>query len=209
MTKLLLLAHESVRFSRDVTDKEIKNVVKSETQLPVRRLNNFTLLALNAVYRLLLNHPTSKPLALYSGAKYLSLELFQSVINAMHNNQTIRPFDFIATVGNVANYYLAKEFNIHGPNIFIGATEQLFLKSILLAESDLNAGHSQQAIVVIWQVTDEEWCCHAFLIERLPIDNLTTNHELINTKALALICIDDLLNESADIAYPALLKTSF
>ncbi len=42
------------------------------------------------------------------------LNFFQSVILAMENKEAIRPYDFIATVGNAANFYLSKEFNIQG-----------------------------------------------------------------------------------------------
>jgi len=209
MTKLLLLAHESVCFSRNLTGKEIRNLVKNETKLSVRRLDNFTLISLNAVYRLLLKHPTSQTLALYSGAEYLSVELFQSVIKAMHEQKAIRPFDFIATVGNAANFYLAKEFNIKGPNIFIGATKNIFLKNILLAESDLNLGHSQQAIVVVWLITEDEWLCHAFLIEQVDIENLAIKGKLFQPKNLESVCIDDLLQNSLDIVFPVLLNTHF
>ena len=209
MTKLVLLAHECVRFSRDMTDKEVRNLVKNETKFSVRRLDNFTLISLNAVYRLLLKTPTSKSLALYSGAEYLSVELFQSVIKSMHDKEAIRPFDFIATVGNAANFYLAKEFNVKGPNIFIGASQNIFLKNSLLAEIDLNLGHSQQAIIVIWLITEDEWLCHAFLIEQVEIESLATKGKLFQVKGAESVCVDDLLQKSIDIVCPVFLNTHF
>lgn len=202
MTKLTLLAHECVSFPRNMTDKELRHLVKEETHFCVRRLDNFTLISLNAVYRLLLKNPTSKTLALYSGAEYLSVDLFQSVIKAMCEKEAIRPFDFIATVGNAANFYLAKEFNIKGPNIFIGASQNIFLKNSLLAEIDLNLGHSQQAIIVIWLQTEDAWRCHAFMLEPQLFDK-----KLDQVQPLETVCIDDLLQKSATIICPALLNT--
>lgn len=201
----MLLAHECVKFPRDMTDKEIRTLVKDETKLAVRRLDNFTLISLNTVYRLLLKHPTAKPLALYSGAEYLSVQLFQSVIKSMHEKQAIRPFDFIATVGNAANFYLAKEFNIKGPNIFIGATQDIFLKSQLLAEVDLSLGHCEQAIIVIWLITEDEWLCHAFIVE--PAETINTKQG-VQIKDLESICIDELLQKSSDIVFPTFLSSS-
>lgn len=213
MTKLILVGHECVSFPREMTDKEVRRLVKEETNFSVRRLDNFTLISLNAVYRLLLNKTTSKTLALYSGAEYLSVGLFQSVIKAMHANEAIRPFDFIATVGNAANFYLAKEFNIKGPNIFIGASEKVFLKTSLLAEMDLNLGHSQQAIIVIWLQTEDDWLCHAFIIEPLVLENESAQGRPLKAKSfetsLETVCIDDLLQKSTNIICPALLNTDF
>lgn len=200
----MLVGHECVSFPRDMTDKEVRRLVKEDTNFSVRRLDNFTLISLNAVYRLLLNNPTSKTLALYSGAEYLSVGLFQSVIEAMHAKEAIRPFDFIATVGNAANFYLAKEFNIKGPNIFIGASKNICLKTSLLAEIDLNLGHSQQAIIVIWLQTEDDWLCHAFIIEPLVLEN-----EPAQGCSLQAVSIDELLQKSATIACPALLNINF
>ena len=166
MEKLIIKAHEVVRFSSTMSDKEIRGFVKEETGFSVRRLDNVTLIALSAVNRLIQNNNTSKKLALYSGAEYMSVDLFQSVILAMENNEAIRPYDFIATVGNAANFYLTKEFGIQGPNIFIGASKSTLLKSCMLAEIDLTLGHCQQAIIVIWHIDNEERRCHTLLVEQ-------------------------------------------
>ena len=167
MCKLILKAHEVVCFPTIMSDKEVRNTVKNETGFSVRRLDNVTLISLTAVYRLMANNKTLPQLALYSGAEYMSVELFQSVICAMENKEAIRPYDFIATVGNAANFYLSKEFNIQGPNIFIGASDNTLLKTALLAETDMLQGHCQQAIIVIWQTDDKERRCHALLVEKL------------------------------------------
>lgn len=166
MGKLVLKAHEVVRFSLETSDKEIRAYVKTETGLSVRRLDNVTLTSLNALYRLMANNKTSEYLALYSGAEYMSVDLFQSVIIAMENKEAIRPYDFIATVGNAANFYLSKEFAIKGPNVFIGASENCLLKAGLLAETDIMLGHCQQAVIVIWHTNNKERRCHALLVEK-------------------------------------------
>lgn len=201
MSKVIVKAHEVIRISNDMSNKEVRAVVKEETGFSVRRLDSLTLISLNAVYRLMKNNITSKNLALYSGAEYMSVELFQSVITAMENKEAIRPFDFIATVGNAANYYLAKEFNIKGPNIFIGASENILLKNTLLAETDITLGHCEQAIIVIWLINDREQRCHALLVERVKNTIKVANewhHPLVNS--------DDLLKFSIEGQYPLLLN---
>lgn len=166
MGKLIIKAHEVVHFPSSMSDKEIRGFIKEETGFSVRRLDNVTLIALSAVDRLVKGNETAENLALYSGAEYMSVDLFQSVILAMENDEAIRPYDFIATVGNAANFYLTKEFDIRGPNIFIGSSENTLLKSCMLAEIDLTLGHCQQAIIVIWHIDNEERRCHTLLVEQ-------------------------------------------
>lgn len=193
MGALIIKAHEVVRFPITLSDKEIRSIVKKETGFSVRRLDNVTLLALKAVAQLIQHNETSKNLALYSGAEYMSVELFQSVILALKNNDAIRPYDFIATVGNAANFYLTKEFAIQGPNIFIGACENILLKNGLLAEIDLTLGHCQQAIIVIWHINNEERRCHALLVEQTlatAVDIKKWHGPLKNSEELLTLAIE-------------------
>lgn len=207
MSKLILKAHEVVRFPTEMSDKEVRSFVKAETGFSVRRLDNVTLTSLLAVYRLMANNKTSPQLALYSGAEYMSVELFQSVIQAMENNEAIRPYDFIATVGNAANFYLAKEFHIHGPNIFIGASEHSLLKAGMLAETDMVQEHCEQAIIVIWHIDNDfhnqhnERRCHALLVERATeiAEKMTEWHNAVTTS-------EDLLTLATEGQYPLLLN---
>ncbi|XPF95692.1 hypothetical protein ACM9HF_06665 [Colwellia sp. RE-S-Sl-9] len=206
---LALIAYEKVSVSNELSDKDIRSLVKNETDLPVRRLDTFTLLSLLAVYRLFNNSSelykkSSKPLSLYSAAEYLSVELFQSVITSMKNNESIRPFDFIATVGNAANFYIAKEFNIKGPNVFIGASEQPFMKSCALAEMDFLEGHSSQGIVIVWSITESSRQCYAFIIEKCEtgiIGKIDNEEDYLN--------IDELIKKNLSIPIPAHIQRLF
>ena len=201
MGKLIIKAHEVVRFPSTMSDKEIRGVVKEETGFSVRRLDNVTLMALSAVNRLKQHNNTSKSLALYSGAEYMSVDLFQSVILAMENNEAIRPYDFIATVGNAANFYLTKAFSIKGPNIFLGSSKSTLLKSCMLAEIDLTLGHCKQAIIVIWHIDDNERRCHTLLIEQ-AIETDTN----IKEWSSPITNSDELLTFAVTGKYPLLLN---
>lgn len=206
---LTLIAYEKVNLSNELSEKDIRTLVKNETHLPVRRLDTFTLLSLLAVYRLFNNSSelykkSSKPLSLYSAAEYLSVELFQSVIMSMNNNESIRPFDFIATVGNAANFYIAKEFNIKGSNIFIGASDQPFLKSCALAEIDFLEGHSSQGIVIVWSITESSRQCYAFIIEKYETEISGKTNNADN-----YLNIDELIKKDLSITTPAYIQSLF
>lgn len=232
--KLSLVRYEKVSLSNDLSDKEIRNLVKNETLLPVRRLDTFTLISLLTVHRLFnqVNSNTSiNPVAsntqkdvieltnnsykaenkfsLYSAAEYLSIDLFQSVLNDIHNNDSIRPFDFIATVGNAANFYIAKEFNIKGPNIFIGASEKPFLKSCALAEVDLLEGFSEQGVIVVWHLTKSYRQCYAFIVEAHNSKNTSlAETQILGTSGTSLD-IDTLIKQDANIPVPLLIPSLF
>ncbi len=206
---LALIAYEKVSVSNEFSEKDIRTLVKNETHLPVRRLDRFTLLSLLAVYRLFNNSSelftqSSKPLSLYSAAEYLSVELFQSVIASMKNEESIRPFDFIATVGNAANFYIAKEFNIKGPNIFIGASEQPFLKSCALAEMDFLEGYSSQSIIIVWSITESSRQCYAFIIERCEREIADRTNNAGN-----YLSIDELIKKNLPITTPTYIQKLF
>lgn len=207
MDKLVIKAHEMVEFASNTTDKEIRQTVKEKTGFSVRRLDKVTLTSLYAVYRLIANNKTQEPLALYSGAEYMSIDLFQSVIVAMENKETIRPYDFIATVGNAANFYLSKEFNIHGPNIFIGASNNILLKIGLLVETDLNLSHCQQAVIVIWNNSSKAHSCHALLVEKSSI--LESNNKTAKIADIGEINSKDLLTLLKESQYPLFLDLNY
>jgi len=193
MSHLTIVAHQMVNLPEGMVDKELRSLVKQETGLPVRRIDNFTLLSLLSVYRLVnqqsVKNTLSKHLSLYSVAEYLSIDLFQSVITDLQNNESIRPFDFIATVGNAANFYLAKEFFIKGPNVFVGASDLPFLKASLLADVDLEVGHCEQAIIVIWTQINNQRQCHAFIVEQTSKQDLSN----LTKTAIEISKIDELL----------------
>jgi len=231
---LSLVRYEKVNLSNELTDKEIRQLVKTETQLPVRRLDTFTLISLLTVHRLFnrVNSNTSNnPIAshtqedvieltnnsckaeskfsLYSAAEYLSVDLFQSVLSNMHNNESIRPFDFIATVGNAANFYIAKEFNIKGPNVFIGASEKPFLKSCALAEVDLLEGFSEQGVIVVWHLTKSYRQCYAFIVEAHNSKNTSFAETQTLGTSGASLDIDTLIKQDANIPVPLLIPSLF
>ncbi len=178
-----ILASTCVSYASDETNKAIRKQVKAITGFEVRRMDSFTLIALQAVAQLFASEAVKvyfasnsnsngkqvKPLAqaqlgLYGVADYLSVELLQSLVETVEQGHDVRPFDFISTVGNAANFYIAKQFNVEGVNLFNGASEQALDRTRLLIEQDLNLNLIDYALLVHWQQQAEQFTCHAYLI---------------------------------------------
>lgn len=161
-----LIASQEVTFERNQSNKELKKLIKAESSIDVRRMDNFSLIAILAVFRLMKDNETQKDLGLYSVATYFSIDLLQGLLIDINKNVDIRPVDFISTVGNTANFYLAKLFNITGPNIFIGSSDHAQDKLLNLAQCDLNNELIDSALLVEWQDSDNSYKCIAKLLQR-------------------------------------------
>ncbi|GAC17094.1 hypothetical protein [Paraglaciecola arctica] len=162
--KMTLFNYAYFSHSRALDNKSLRQQVKQKYALGVRRLDNFTLCALAAVAELGTEIQAYKKLSLISCAQYFSIELIQQMLLDLKQNRAIRPLDFVATVGNAANFYIAKEFSIDGSNLFIGADEDALTKSLLLSSLELNADKEAAVILLIWQETEQERFCHALLL---------------------------------------------
>lgn len=149
--------------NRDV--KSLRQLVKQETGLQVRRMDSFTLIALLAVYRAKGDIELSAKSALYSCADYFSSDSMQSMLIDVHQNNPIKPLSFVASVGNAANYYIANTYAIDGPNIFIGSSKQAIEKNKLLAETDMSLGLIEHAILLVWQEDENQRECWAKIIQ--------------------------------------------
>ncbi|MBU3003508.1 hypothetical protein [Paraglaciecola arctica] len=150
--------------SRALDNKSLRQQIKQKYAVAVRRLDNFTLCALGAVAELGTKNLDFKKYSLISCAQYFSIELIQQMLLDLKQNRAIRPLDFVATVGNAANFYIAKEFSIGGSNLFIGADTDALKKSLMLSALETNADVEAAVILLIWQETELERVCHALLL---------------------------------------------
>ena len=129
--QLTLLKYANFSHSRDIDNKNLRQQVKQKYGVAVRRLDNFTLCALAAVAELGGDIHHYKKLSLISCAQHFSIELIQQMLLDLQQNHAIKPLDFVATVGNAANFYIAKEFAIDGCNLFVGADKARFRKQVV------------------------------------------------------------------------------
>lgn len=164
MSNLTELASHRVEYRRELSNKAIRQQVKANTGFEVRRMDNFTLVALDAVNGLLEGRELEGELGLYGVAEYFSVELLQQLVATVNDDGDIRPIDFISTVGNAANYYVAKLFGINGPNLFIGASCNGENAIKMLATTDLSDGVIDYAIIVQWFESEALRGCCAKLV---------------------------------------------
>ena len=75
-----------------------------------------------------------------------------------------KPFEFVNSVSNAAGFHIAQQLGIDGPNLFIGAGEQVWAQLQALANLDLRDGLIEQALLL---VCDErgDFCVQALLLE--------------------------------------------
>jgi len=161
------IALSSVGYQANITNKELRKKVKQLTGFEVRRMDVFTLMALEALYQLFQQKQikalelVSCQLGLYGVGDYFSVGLLQSLVQSIELGEDVRPLDFISSVGNSANFYLAKQFNIGGVNLFTGACSDAQMRIKELAEVDLASGIVDYAVVVHWQQNERQSRCVA------------------------------------------------
>ena len=196
--EITLFNYACFSHSRTLDNKSLRQQVKQKYAVEVRRLDNFTLCALASVAELGVEIQAYKNLSLISCAQYFSIELIQQMLLDLKQNRAIRPLDFVATVGNAANFYIAKEFSIDGSNLFIGADEDALKKSLLLSALETNSNKEAAVILLVWQETERERFCHALLLS--------------NTKEQHGMCPQrqnlNHLNELSTMDLPALLNVN-
>lgn len=163
---LIIRDYAKISHARAESTKALRQELKLQFGISGRRLDNFTLSAMMAVAQVRKSISADKSVALIGVAQYFSIDLMQSLIDQVDQGQEIRPLDFVTTVGNAANYYLAKEFNIHASNLFLGCSESPLMKAFTVAELELTANRTDLAVVVIWQKDDAARNVYAFVVER-------------------------------------------
>ncbi len=153
---------------RGLTNKALRQQLKAEFGIQGRRLDNFTLSGLAACHLLFNKLPVEcgqETLSLFSSSQYFSIERLQALLTEIDQEMSIKPLDFIATVGNAANFYIAQQFNLLASNLFIGTSEHAFYKSACLASCDVMLEPEQSSIFVIWQDNVDCRQCFAFYVK--------------------------------------------
>ncbi len=160
------IAKTKVSYDRTMSVKEIRRSVKLLTGFDLRRMDSFTLVAMQAISQLLENIELNGVTGLYGVANYFSVELLQSLVISVEQKQDVRPFDFILSVGNAANFYLAKQFSLNGPNIFLGTNNNAKENTKELIKVDSSTGLIDSAIFIHWQESNNGIQCQAELFSK-------------------------------------------
>ncbi|KPZ60678.1 hypothetical protein AN391_00290 [Pseudoalteromonas sp. P1-13-1a] len=160
-----VLANSLVCLDKSICIKALRQQVKQETGLAVRRMDAFTLIALLTIFRAKDGLELTSRTGLYSCADYFSSDLMQSMLIDVHDCEAIKPLSFVASVGNAANYYIANAYFINGPNLFIGSDKSGMKKNQLLAKADMENGIIDNAILVVWHEDDKIRQCSVKIVE--------------------------------------------
>ena len=167
-----VIAQNVVEFDADLSAKILRKQVKQLTGFEVRRMDSFTLIALQALHDLFENEQVkalsldNNQLGLYGVGDYFSVALLQSLVLSIEEGEDVRPLDFISSVGNSANFYLAKQFNIRGVNLFTGASTEAIVRTQKLAKTDLALGIVDYAVLVHWQQNEDISQCTVSLFKQ-------------------------------------------
>jgi len=144
-------------------DKQLKAALSQWLDSPPRRIDRLILQCLLAAAPLKAKVRSSCGLYLASAhpARVTMGALLEAV--CVQHKQP-KPFEFVNSVSNAAGFHIAQQLGIDGPNLFIGAGEQVWAQLLSLANLDLQDGLVEQALLL---VCDErgDFCVQAVLLE--------------------------------------------
>ena len=131
----------------------IKDQVNALCQARFRRIDRFTQLCLLGSAKCLNNispdtNLNLNSIGLYIGSRFASLSNTISVHqDMMTKGQTPKPAHFINTLSNSAGFYVAKNLELKGKNIFVSRADQSTQAVFDLATMDLASGQIEHALI--------------------------------------------------------------
>lgn len=188
--KIKVIRQAETSFRRDLTNKALRSELKSKYGISGRRLDNFTLSAMLLLAELKDDLSGFDDTSLFSVANYFSVELLQRVVEQLGREDEIKPLDFVATVGNAANYYLAREFGFNGANIFTASEKTPLSKILTMAALELTGKRSQAVVVVRWEEAEVIRRCQVLLCtaENDVVENALSVTQIEQSDLLAMKC---------------------
>ncbi|MFP6850559.1 MAG: hypothetical protein VCA57_17860 [Pseudomonas sp.] len=144
-------------------DKQLKAALSQWLESPPRRIDRLILQCLLAAAPLK-PHVRSN-CGLYLASAHPARATMGALLEAVCvQHKQPKPFEFVNSVSNAAGFHIAQQLGIEGPNLFIGAGEQVWPQLQALANLDLQDGLIEQALLL---VCDEhgDFCVQAVLLE--------------------------------------------
>jgi len=137
-----LIAASQLHCGAEVTEREIKQHIGKAP----RRTNRVTLLSLLATQPL--QHLLSSSCGLYVATVYPDEKNMRELLEAVCIEKTPpKPFQFVNSVSNSVGFYLAKELQLEGPNLFIGSNNNVWSNLTMLANLDLDQSLEQALLI--------------------------------------------------------------
>ena len=144
-------------------DKQLKTALSQWLDSPPRRIDRLILQCLLAAAPL--KNQVRNNCGLYLASAHPARATMGALLEAVCvQHKQPKPFEFVNSVSNAAGFHIAQQLGIDGPNLFIGAGEQVWAQLQALANLDLRDGLIEQALLL---VCDErgDFCVQALLLE--------------------------------------------
>lgn len=134
--------------SAQISDKQLKTLLREQFFNLPRRIDRLawqTLLAAAPFTQNLVSN-----CGIYLATDYPSGDTMNGLLNSVCIQKLQpKPFEFVNSVSNAAGFYLAKQLDVQGPNLFISAGNQVWQQLLQLAYCDFQAENCQQALLIV------------------------------------------------------------
>src|SRR3990167_3126363 len=160
---MTVIAASEVHGLASISDKELKTALSQWLDNPPRRIDRLILQCLLAAAPL--KSQLRSNCGLYLASAHPARATMGALLEAVCvQHKQPKPFEFVNSVSNAAGFHIAQQLSIDGPNLFIGAGEQVWGQLQALANLDLQEGLIEQALLL---VCDErgDFCVQALLLE--------------------------------------------
>lgn len=158
-----VIAASEVHGLASTDDKQLKTALGQWLDSPPRRIDRLILQCLLAAAPL--KAQVRNNCGLYLASAHPARATMGALLEAVCvQHKQPKPFEFVNSVSNAAGFHIAQQLGIDGPNLFIGAGEQVWAQLQALANLDLQDGLIEQALLL---VCDErgDFCVQAVLVE--------------------------------------------
>ncbi|MDP2747425.1 hypothetical protein [Pseudomonas sp.] len=158
-----VIAASEVHGLASTDDKQLKAALGQWLDSPPRRIDRLILQCLLAAAPL--KAQVRNNCGLYLASAHPARATMGALLEAVYvQHKQPKPFEFVNSVSNAAGFHIAQQLGIDGPNLFIGAGEQVWAQLQTLANLDLQDGLIEQALLL---VCDErgDFCVQALLLE--------------------------------------------
>ncbi|MDM7857007.1 hypothetical protein [Thiopseudomonas acetoxidans] len=143
-----VISASQLSVSTRTSDKQLKTLLREHFSSLPRRIDRLAWQALLTAAPLT-QHLVSS-CGIYLAADYPSGDTMTGLLNSVCIQKLQpRPFEFVNSVSNAAGFYLAKQLDVQGPNLFISAGPQVWQQLLQLAYCDVQAKNCQQALLIV------------------------------------------------------------
>jgi hypothetical protein len=160
---MTVIAASEIHGLATTCDKQLKAALGQWLDSPPRRIDRLILQCLLAAAAL--KSQVRSNCGLYLASVHPARATMGALLEAVCvQHKQPKPFEFVNSVSNAAGFHIAQQLGIEGPNLFIGAGEQVWPQLQALANLDLQDGLIEQAVLLVC-AEHGDFCVQAVLLE--------------------------------------------